>query len=116
MSISGNNTVSQSTANQRVFGIASKDAKAAPIPSASTLAAASGDSVGITVAGGVALLEYGDTVTAGQRLKADSVGRGVPMATSGSQQNVGAYALEGGASGELHMVQVYIEALDGSAS
>ena len=116
VSISGNSTVSQSTANEAIIGISPPGAKAAPISGASTLAAEFTDSIGITIVGGRQLLMYGGTVVAGDRLKSDANGKGVAMATTGIQQNVGAYAIEGGSSGDIRMVIVMTSSLDASTS
>ncbi len=50
-------------------------------------------------------LEYGGSVTAGDRLKADSAGKGV---TAGSTEGSGAIAIESGSSGNNYRVRVEI--------
>lgn len=72
-------------------------------------AAQSGQQVMVAGLGSVCLLEAGGNVTAGQYLKSDSQGRGVPVATTGTTiQNYGAIALQNGASGDKIRVMVII--------
>ena len=100
--------VIQATANDRTAGVAQDGTREAPIPSVATnLAAKTGETLRVHGDGEDALLELGGTVTPGDRLKSDSVGRGVVIATTGSvNQNTAAVSLEGGVSGELIRVQV----------
>ncbi|GAB6165613.1 hypothetical protein JCM19992_16130 [Thermostilla marina] len=77
--------------------------------SSATLAAAAGESLQIYSVGDVCLLEAGATINAGDRLKSDADGKGVPIATTGTAlQNYGAVALQDGAAGELVRVFVLI--------
>lgn len=57
-------------------------------------------------AGGVAQLELGGSVTAGDRLKSDATGKGVKLAAATADQNVGAVALKTGVSADVIPVQV----------
>ncbi len=71
-------------------------------------AAQDGEYIKIYGDGDVCLLEAGDAITTGGRLKSDSVGRGVAIATTGTTiQQFGAVALESAdAAGEMILVQV----------
>lgn len=113
---SNNNRVIQSTANLRIQGVSQEGTKAAPQSGASALAAASGDQVTVYGDGDQCLVTYGDTVTRGQRLKADADGKAVPMATSGAVQNTGAIALQSGSAGDIRMVLVKTDTLPATAS
>jgi len=100
-------TVLQAGANEAVFGISSSASRDAPIPSASTLAAAATQSLAFNPVGSFCLLELAGTVTRGDEIKSDADGKGVVRATTGATlQNFGAVALESGVSGELIRVLV----------
>ena len=116
LNASDDNQVLQCGANERPIGISQKHTKAFPIAGASGLAAADGDGLEVHGEGEVALLEYGGNVTRGDRLKSDADGKGVAVATSGPVQNAGAVALESGADGELHLVQVLIDTMPATAT
>jgi len=105
---SADNAVVQADANARIVGVAQEAGRSAPIPDVSTnYAAVSGDPIHVYGLGEQPLLELGGTVAAGDLLKADSSGKGVVIATTGTTiQNVGARALSAGASGEKIRVQV----------
>lgn len=77
---SGAYTVAESDANEVCIGISHEGTKAAPLPGASTLAAAAGDPLRVYSDGETCLLEAGAAVTAGARLKSDADGRGVTAA------------------------------------
>lgn len=84
------------TANGRVVGVGPEYAVAAL------------ESVPYRVSG-YAKLTMGGTVTAGDRLKSDSAGKGVGLAVGGTvPQNVGALAIEDGVSGDVKDVQIEI--------
>ena len=102
--------VVQATANDVVRGISQEGNREAPIPSVtSSLAAQDGESLKVYGETQECLLELGGTVAAGDRLKSDANGKGVNIATTGTtEQNIGAVALEGGASGAKIRVQVAI--------
>lgn len=102
-------TLLQAGTNERVFGISNEAAQAAPIPSAATAAAVSGDDLNWYGNGEVALLELGSGgITRGAFLKSDTDGKGVAAATTGAtMQEVGAQAMESGAAGEKVRVVVY---------
>lgn len=102
-------TVSEADANEVIVGISQLGGDLAPIPSNSqtTEAATDGNPVAVeTRDGEVVLLECGDTVTRGDRLKSDADGCGVPIAGSGGNQNVGAIAQASGAVGVLIPVMI----------
>lgn len=106
---SADNTVSEADANEVIHGISQLGGDLAPIPSNSqtTEAATDGNYINVhSIEGEVVLLEYGDTVTRGDRLKADADGKGVPIAGSGGNQNVGALALVSGVAGVLGSVMI----------
>ena len=110
-SASADNTVTESGANGVVIGISQEHARDAPIPSASALAAASGDSVWIHTPSDASsrrcLLQLGDTVVRGGYLKSDADGKGVPIATdSQTTQNVGARAIQSGSADDFVLVEV----------
>lgn len=72
-------------------------------------AAVAGEYLRIYGNGDECLLECGDTVTTGDYLKSDAVGRGVPIAIAGTVlQRYGAIAQEDGAVGHLIRVSVLI--------
>lgn len=100
-------------ANAAVEGISQQAARTAPIPGASTLAADTGESLSVYTAGCECQLEAGAVIVAGDYLKSDSVGRGVPSLTTGTVlQNVGAVARQAAAgAGELIRVEVLIESV-----
>lgn len=99
------NTVDQAGAGERVFGISQPGTRDAPIPGASTLAAASGQALAIYGDGEEGLLELGTGgATAGAQLKADADGKGIITVTANDL--VGAVANESGAAGEKIKVTV----------
>lgn len=104
---SGPFEVAQSTTSDAPIGVSQSNTKLFN----SSLAAASGDVTGVYTEGQECWLTFGDTVTAGQRLKPDSSGRGIP---AGSTDSSGAVALESGAVGELHRVRVEVVPIHGS--
>ncbi len=108
-STSADHTVLEADANEAIIGIASEAGREPPLPSVSTiLAASSGDNVLVYTEGDTCLLELGGTVAAGDNLKSDADGKGVAIATTGTTaQEIGAKALTSGASGEFIRVQVF---------
>lgn len=84
--------VEEADAGEAIVGISQEGAKLAPIPSASTLAAVSGDFIHVYGPGDVCLLEMGATCSAGALLKADADGKGTPVASN--NDIYGARALE----------------------
>lgn len=98
------------------IGVSQQGTKAAPIPSASTLAAAQGDPIKVYGDGEQCLLEYGGTVTQGDYLVPDTDGKAVTMQTSGEVQSYGAIALESGSSGDKRRVLVKIGKSPATAS
>jgi len=103
----GDFTVIQATDNTKIAGISMEGTREAPIPSVSTAyAAQSGESFKVYGDGEICLLELGGTVVAGDDLSSDANGKGTAITGGTSTQEIGATALEGGASGELILVQV----------
>jgi len=104
LSTTENNTVLEANAGDKIFGVSREGGRSAPIPLNTTSpveAAQDGDSVNVYPLGCEALVEAGSTITVGQRLTSNDNGEAVPLTADGSQQEFGAYALEGGADGEL---------------
>lgn len=102
-------TALQATANDQIIGISGPGSNYPPLNDLVTTNkhATSGQPVDINGDGDACLLELGGTVTRGDRLKADSNGKGVAIATSGTTiQQFGAVALQSGSSGEFIYVQV----------
>ncbi len=101
-------TVLEADSNERIYGISGDSAQDAPIPSASTLAAADGDYLVVHTDGDVCRLCLGSGgATAGDLLKSDADGKGVAVAGSGTtEQHYGAEALETGLENELIRVRV----------
>lgn len=101
--MSGDNTVAESDANELSIGISMRQSKAFD----SALAASDDGQVAVYTVGQIAKLELGGSVSAGGLIKSDADGKGVAVATSGTTaQNVGAIAINGGASGEIIDVEV----------
>lgn len=104
--ISGDHTVAQSGANEWSAGIARGSTNQPPLNDLVTTNyhAQSGDIVHIIGDDEEGYMEIGDTVTAGQLLKPDTNGKGVPVAGSGLE-NVIAEALMGGAASNIIRVR-----------
>lgn len=99
----------QADANAKTIGISHPGTYLAPLSDYAPAGyhAIAGLPIGLFGDTDVCLLEAGDTIVQGDRLKSDANGKGVPIATSGTTiQQVGAVALESGAAGELIRVQV----------
>lgn len=99
----------EANANERTIGISGRGTRSAPLNdiNPTALHASAGEAVQLFGEGEETLLELAGSVTAGARLKPDTDGKGVAAATTGAtEQNVGAIALEDGASGGLIRVQV----------
>jgi len=98
-------------ANGLAIGIAQEGTKAAPIPSASTVAAANGDPIRVFGNGENCMVVLGGTVVAGDRLISDAAGAAVAVGAyaSATPQNVVALAEEAGVSGEKIRCRVQIE-------
>lgn len=107
--MSGNFTGAEADANEDAVGISYQDGKYPPLNDLVTTNnhAENGDPIRMYTDGDVCLLQYATTVTAGQRLKSDADGQGTP--TTGSGDLLRAVALEGGAAGERHLVQMLRE-------
>ena len=103
-------TCREGSATCQVIGISQTGTNYPPLSDiySTTNAATNGQYVQLFGDGDVCLLEAGDSITTGDRLKSDSVGSGVTILTTGTtNQNVGAVALEdASAAGELILVQV----------
>lgn len=97
--------------NERVVGVSQAGTRDAPgVAGASGVAADDGDEVQVFGLGDICLLQAGTGgFVHGDRLKSDAVGRGVPVATTGTViQNVGAYALETTPAAAFGRVQIVI--------
>ncbi len=107
-----NNEVVEADANEAVVGVSGEAGRSAPIPEVTTnYAGIDGDkSMKVYGDGDTCMLEYGDTVVAGDYLKSDADGKGVPIATTGATaQHIGAQALSAGAAGDKRLVLVHIQ-------
>jgi hypothetical protein len=110
--ISGSNTVAECDANEMAIGISGDGTNFPPITdtgiTVSGYHASAGQTVDIKGDGDICLLEVGEVVAAGARLKSDADGKGVAIATSGTTvQQFGAVALQASAAaGEKILVQV----------
>ncbi len=85
----------QATANAEIAGVAQEGSNQAPLSDLvmTTYAAQAGESFRLFGDGDECLIEAGSAIVRGDRLKADSDGRGVPIASSGTTlQNIGAVA------------------------
>ena len=109
--ITGNSTVSEAEAANRVVGISQAGGRTPPIPDVTTdpvEAAQSGEQLQVFQLGEECLLRIGDGgCSAGDALKADADGDGVTCASGGNNW-YGAIALEAASAGELALVQVVI--------
>lgn len=109
--VSGEFTIAECDANEDIFGISQQGTNEAPIPGVtSDLAASTGQSCRVHKPGERCFIRSGDAITAGNRLKSDNDGRGVPIATSGTTpQRYGAKALQDAAAAdELVEVEVVL--------
>ncbi len=101
----------EADANELLIGISFEGSNYPPLSdlSITVLAAAQGQHFRMYGAGDVCLLEAGDAITAGDRLKSDADGRGVTMASIGTTiQHYGARALQdAAAAGEL--IRVFVD-------
>lgn len=104
--------VLEADANEDGIGISQEGTKQAPIPGASTLAAADGENIQVYGPGEVCLLQLGSGgATRGGNLKSDADGKGVAVATTGTTiQLVRAVALQSGLEDEK--IQVLIRPYD----
>lgn len=107
---SDNNSLLQSTAGQRAFGISSEGGREAPVPSLTTVyAGQDGDNMAFYGLGNTCLLELGAACLAGNRLKPDANGKGIQIAgTPGIIEHYGAEALEAGSAGDFIKVLVLL--------
>lgn len=113
VSTAADNTALQGSANAAVIGISGVGTKDAPGVTGNTYAAAAADPLEIFGLGDIPLLEAGSGgFTRGDWLKSDADGKGVPIAGTGGNQNIGAKALESAAEGELGRVQIVILSID----
>jgi hypothetical protein len=89
----------QATANSKIIGVVQAGTNYPPLNdpavTVSGYAATAGQTVELFGIGQVCLIEAGDVITPADFLKSDSVGRGVPILTTGTTlQRYGAIALE----------------------
>lgn len=97
------------TDNAQCLGISQDGTNYAPLSdqTVSAYAATVGQNIEIYGDGDTCLLEAGATITRGDRLSSDSVGRGTKIETTGTViQQIGALALQSGIVGDLVRVQV----------
>lgn len=108
------NTALEADANEVIIGISQAGTRDAPgLTGTSANAAVAGDPVQIFGLGDVCLLTIGSGgCTSGDRLKSDADGKGIPIAGTGGNQNVGAIALETCGENELCRVQIVISSMD----
>lgn len=108
ISTAADNTVLQAGTNEQSIGVSTNATQDAPLPGASTLAAAADDPLSWHPIGSVCLLEIGSGgVTHGAYVKPDTDGKGVLAATTGATaQSIGALALESASDGEFAKVLV----------
>lgn len=95
-------TAAQAGAGDTVIGVGQQASDAF---NSLTVAATSGQPIGVYGNSQECYLEFGGSVTAGDRLKSDSAGKGV---TANATEGSGAVALESGSSGNLYRVRVQI--------
>jgi hypothetical protein len=99
------NRVAQAGAGEKVFGVSQQGTRRTPYGALDDgYAAIAGEDISVYGAHEVCMLELGGTVTRGDRLKADSDGKGV--ATSTDHDEYGAVARVSGVSGQLIPVEV----------
>jgi hypothetical protein len=104
------NKCKQAAANSKIIGVSQVGTNYPPLSdlTVSAYAAAAGQNVELFGIGQVCHIEAGDVVTAGDYLKSDSVGRGVPILTTGTTlQRYGAIALEA-ATAAGQMIRCYV--------
>ncbi len=97
VTLSGEQTVAQAGDNQDILGVAQEGSNRAPLQDyvSTVYAAQAGEQLQVYSVGELCLVEAGAAISAGALLKADSQGRAVPVATSGTTiQNYGAVALQ----------------------
>jgi hypothetical protein len=113
LSTSYDMTALQAGANESVIGVSQEGTNYPPLSdlTVSAYAAADGQNMRMYGEGDICMIEAGDVITRGGKLKADSVGRGVPILTTGTtRQNIGAIALQSAAAaGEKILCQVRFE-------
>jgi len=104
--------VLEADANEALMGISQTGTNRVPLSDLVTTsyAAVDGEQVKVYGNGDFAIIEAGDVIVRGNKLKSDADGKGVPVATTGTTvQNYGALALaSAAASGELIPVQVLL--------
>ena len=111
VTVSGAHAGAQAGANARILGIARNETNYPPITDPRiTVAgyhAVDGEPIRMLGDGEVGLVEAGAAITAGDRLKSDSNGKAVPIATTGNAvQEIGAVAIAAATTeGELILVQ-----------
>jgi hypothetical protein len=99
----------QATANADVIGVSMEGSNYPPLSDlvTSPVAATAGQYVRIFGDGEMCLVEAGAAVVRGAKLKADSVGRGVPIDSNTTLQNIGAVAMQSASgAGEKIVCQV----------
>jgi hypothetical protein len=108
--VSGNFQAEQAGAGELPVGVSQQASNAF---NSLTVAATAGQPIGVYSEAQECWLEFGGSVTAGDRLKADASGKGV---TATSTEASGAVALEGGSSGNAYRVRVQITTPPGAGA
>lgn len=103
LSTAADYTLLEADANEQTVGASTDATRDAPVPNASTLAAASGEPVHVKTIGSICLVTVGSGgVTRGALVKSDADGKAVLAATTGTTvQWVSGRALATCAEGEL---------------
>ncbi|MCK5604214.1 hypothetical protein KAR91_20165 [Candidatus Pacearchaeota archaeon] len=109
VTIADESRVAQSVTGDRIIGVSQNWQKNTPIAgqSVSTLAAEAGDQIVVYGEGEDVSLEMGETVSAGDALKPDAVGRAIAVDTTATDAS-GAVALQDGVLGEKIRCRVEI--------
>lgn len=105
-----NNFVVIAGANDNIVGVSGMNLKYPQgLGGSATLAAEAGDSVEVIQAPYTAMLTLGGTIATGAYVISDSSGFGITIPTTGTtKENIGARCLNGGASGNQVLVQVWM--------
>lgn len=108
--ITAAHTVSESDANEKSVGISQEGSNYPPLSDlvSTNNAAVAGEQLKVYGPGEECLITAGDTIAAGDRLKSDADGKGVPVASTGTTlQEYFAVALDAGSADEL--VRCFVE-------
>lgn len=109
MSTAADYTGEQAGAGEFPIGVSQEFSRDTPQSGASTLAATTGQQVGVYGITKVCLLDVATTVTAGAILKSDGDGKGIP---AGAGDKYGAVSLQSGVAGDQIQVTVTVGELE----